>query len=157
MNNSNIEDGYSIDKSDLKAPKNIQSTMIISFDCCFSTVDNAAPGRLGNHIYRLRAKLQNGAVKGSYEVRDTGERRLFAASHVFMRELQVLVEQYDLAQYNGHSYEVKGLPNDYGANLSVEYASCEHIYARDNQDNFLPWNAMDGLLTLFERRTAHTP
>ena len=147
-------DGGVIDNSDLDAPKTIGSDQIVAFDCWFSTVDLAEPGALGNHIYALQAKLENGAVKGTYQVRDTGEERAFRASHDLLNELQGLVETYDLAQYNGHSYTVSGLPGDYGARLEVRYASGESIYAYDNQDNFLSWGAMDGLLKLFERGAA---
>ena len=47
-----------------------------------------------------------------------------------------------------------GLPDEYGARLDVRYASRESIYANDNQDNFLPLEAMNELLNLFERGTA---
>lgn len=145
------EDGCVHNNTNHDAPKVIKSTLIISFDCWFSTEDSAEPGALGNHIYQLQAKLENGAVKGTYQVRDTGEKRFFRESHHFMIKLQDLVEMYDLVQYNGHSYEVAGLPGDYGASLKVRYASGESIYAYDNQDNFLPWGAMNELLKLFER------
>ena len=150
-------DGGVTDNSDLGAPKTIESTQIVSFDCRFSTMDAAEPGALGNHIYELQAKLENGAVKGTYQVRDTGEARSFRASHDFLDEIQGLVGMYDLAQYNGHSYTVAGLPGEYGAQLEVQYASRESIYAYDNQDNFLSWGAMNELLKLFERGAAVRP
>ena len=56
-------DGGVTDNSDLHAPKSIESTQIISFDCRFSTMDIAKPGKLGNHIYQLHAKLENVDVK----------------------------------------------------------------------------------------------
>lgn len=149
-------DGGATDNSDPNAPKSIESTQIISFNCWFSTMDVAEPGELGNHIYQLHAKLENGAVKGMYQVRDTGEEQSFQESHNFLDEVQILVSIYDLAQYNGHEYIVEGLPDEYGAKLDVQYASGENIYAYDNQDNFLPWEAMYELLKLFERGAAVT-
>ena len=50
-------DGGVTDNSDLNAPKSIESTQIISFDCRFSTMDIAKPGKLGNHIYQLHAQV----------------------------------------------------------------------------------------------------
>ena len=47
-----------------------------------------------------------------------------------------------------------GIPNEYGAQLKVQYASGESIYANDNQDNFLTLEAMNELLKLFERGAA---
>ena len=147
-------DGGATDNSDLNAPKSIESTQIISFDCRFSTIDTAEPGKLGNHIYQLHAKLENGAVRGMYQVRDTGETHSFRVSQKFLVEVQILVATYGLAQYNGHDCTVAGLPDEYGARLDVRYASRESIYANDNQDNFLPLEAMNELLNLFERGTA---
>lgn len=147
-------DGGATDNSDLNAPKNIESTQIISFDCRFSTMDTAEPGKPGNHIYQLHAMLENGAVRGMYRVRDTGETHSFRVSQKFLVEVQILVATYGLAQYNGHDCTVAGLPDEYGARLDVRYASRESIYANDNQDNFLPLEAMNELLNLFERGTA---
>ena len=147
-------DGGATDKSDTNAPKSIESTQIISFNCRFSTMDIAEPGKTGNHIYQLQAKLENGAVKGMYQVIDTGEAHSFRVSQKFLGEVQILVAIYSLAQYNGHNYTVAGLPDEYGAQLDVQYASRESIYAYDNQDNFLPLEAMNELLNLFERGTA---
>ena len=117
-------------------------------------MDTAEPGKPGNHIYQLHAKLENGAVRGMYRVRDTGETHSFRVSQKFLGEVQILVASYSLAQYNGHDYTVAGLPDEYGAQLDVQYASRESIYAYDNQDNFLPLEAMNELLNLFERGTA---
>lgn len=147
-------DGGVTDNSALTAPKSIESTQIISFDCRFSTMDIDKPGKLGNHIYQLHANFENGAVQGMYQVRDTGETHSFRVSQKFLGEVQILVAFYSLAQYNGHDYTVAGLPDEYGALLDVRYASSESIYANDNQDNFLPLEAMKELLNLFERGAA---
>ena len=91
---------------------------------------------------------------GMYQVRDTGEKLSFRVSQKFLVEVQILVATYSLAQYNGHDYTVAGLPDEYGAQLDVRYASRESIFANDNQDNFLPLEAMKELLNLFERGAA---
>ena len=147
-------DGGVTDNSDRNAPKSMESTQIISFDCRLSTMDIAEPGELGNHVYQLHAKWENGAVQGMYRVRDTGETHSFRVSQTFLDEVQILVARYSLAQYNGHNCTVAGLPDEYGAKLDVRYASRESIYASDNQDNFLSLEVMKELFNLFARGAA---
>lgn len=143
------EDGYRSDTSDPDAPKTVESKQIITVDCWFSTVDDAEPGVLGNHIYRMTARLENGAVKGTWEVRDTGESVNFRASHTLLDRVRELVDQYEVAQVNGHHVEVKGLPGEYGADLEIRYASREAILADDNSENFLPTGFCEELAALF--------
>ena len=143
-------DGYRSDRSDPGAPKTIGSRQIIRFDCWFSTMDLAEEdAALGNHIYQLQAKLEDGAVKGSYKVRDESTETLFRAEQTFLDALCALVERYDIARFNGHSVEVKGLPGDFGVDLTVEYASGERISVDDNQDCILPGEFLEELHALF--------
>lgn len=150
-------DGYTVDRSDPDAPKAIQSKQVIAIDCWFSTMDDAEPGALGNHIYQLSAKLSSGAVRGSYEVSDTGESRSFRDSHDFLNQVFELADRYELAQLNGHAVEAKGLPKEYGVELDIQYASGEHIRVYDNQENVLPYNFLNETVKLFEDAAAVTP
>ena len=62
------------------APKTIESTQIIAFRCDFSAFNRAEEDtRLAGRAYQLEAKLENGAVKGSYyaHTRYDGERETF--------------------------------------------------------------------------------
>lgn len=145
-------DGGVQNDTSFDAPKTIESTQIIAFRCDFSAFDRAEEDtRLAGRAYRLEAKLENGAVKGSYyaHTRYDGENQTFRASHSFMNALQKVVAEHDLAQHNGLSYRVSGLPKDYGATLSVTYASGESIHASNNQSCFLSVDAMEALETLF--------
>ena len=143
-------DGYKSDQSDPDAPKTITSEQIIAFDCRFSTMDLAEEDTaLGNHIFQLRAKLENGAVEGSYEVRSEGKETRFRAELGFLDEVQELAARYDVARFNGHSVEVMGLPGDYGVDLTIGYASGEHIHIHDNQDCILPLEFLEELHALF--------
>ena len=56
---------------------------------------------------------------------------------------------YEFAQHNGYSHKISGLPDMYGATLDIKYASGESIYAYDNQDCFIPFEAMKELVELF--------
>lgn len=142
-------DGYREDRSDPSAPKTIESKLIIAFDCRFSTMDRMDDEALGSHIYQLQARLKDGAVRGAYEVRDEGTEQLFRASHSFLNEVRALVDQYDIAQFNGHSVEVMGLPGDYGVDLQIVYGSGERISVYDNQDCVLPYAFLEELHALF--------
>lgn len=150
-------DGGTTDRSDPDAPKSIRSKQVIAIDCRFSTLDDAEPGALGNHVYRLSAKLENGAVKGEYAVRDTGETRVFRESHSFLNDIFELADRYQVAQFNGHHRETAGLPPDYGVDLDIRYASGESIRVSDNQDNILPYNFLNETVQRFEEASAATP
>jgi len=147
------EDGGIRDNTDHDAPTVIDSEEITSFSCTFSTIAYLEEDlRMENGIYHLEAALTDGTVQGSYRftTREGEETSLsFQAETTFLNELQKIVREYDLAQYNGHSVFVNGLPNEYGASLQIGYASGESVYADDNQDCFLPIPAMEQLHQLF--------
>lgn len=137
---------------DKDAPKEIVSGQIIAFEINFSTVALAEDAGLENGIYMLSAKLVDGAVRGEYRMRTRhgeGEQFSFRESHTFLDKLQVIVKTYDFAKYNGTYIYVSGLPDMYGANISIVYASGERIDADDNQDNFLPISALNEFVNLF--------
>ncbi len=150
------------DNTDPNAPKTIQSTEITSFECYFSTLtDMEREEDLGVGEYRLSAELKDGAAVGAYDFRDRYDNKdVKAELHAdagFFKELQAIVAKYDLAQFNGKSHFVAGLPEDFGATISVRYASDETIYAADNQDGFLPRGAMVELKQLFENACMIAP
>ncbi len=155
------EDGGRNDASDPNAPKEISSTMLISFQCEFSAIDlTEEDSYLSGRNYQLNAVLKDGAVKGSYRSNDRNgqqEEKSFAASHKFLEDVQKIVSAYDFAQYNGINISVSGLPDDYGAYLQIVYASGERLYASDNQDCFLPLSAMEELEALFYGQAAGKP
>ncbi|MBQ8696500.1 MAG: hypothetical protein IJ519_02165 [Clostridia bacterium] len=135
------------------APKVIASREIKVFYCEFSAY--ALPEeetRLSGKTYRLSAKIEGDGVDAEYRSHDRygGRRdRSFTADTSFMQRLDSIVKEYDLALHNGLSVTVYGLPGMYGAELSVDYASGERIYARDNESCFIPIGAMEALEDLF--------
>lgn len=146
------EDGAVRDHSDQDAPKTFGSSIVVFFECEFSAVELAEDTTLEQAVYRLEARLENGAVKASYQRLIPGgdETKVpFRESHAFMRKISQIVASHDLAQYNGHHVHVSGLPAMSGASLSVRNADRESIDASDNQDNFLPIAAMEELESLF--------
>ena len=144
-----VIDGGTRHYVDEEAPKTIQSTKIVSFSCEFTTTDlpmNESP--IAGRYYTLYA-AEDG---GSYEARGGGEvfgQREFTPDTEFFDALQQIVVQYDLAQFNGQFYTVAGLPPDLGAKLDIQYDSGERIHASDNQSCFIPLEAMEELVELF--------
>lgn len=143
------EDGYTTTQTDVSAPKSIESTEIISFWCCFSTLAYEENEDLDAGVYSLDAKLNDGVVSCRYRLSIDDTDITFAADASFMQRLQEIVAEYDLAQLNGIYSETKGLPDMYGIDLTVDYASGEWISAYNNEDNLLSFEAMIALNKLF--------
>lgn len=147
------EDGYTTTQTDDSAPKTIESTEIVSFWCCFSTLAYDEPGDLDNSVYELNATLKDGIVTCRYSSSSDGTDISFDADASLMQKLQEIVAEYDLAQLNGIYSETKGLPDMYGTDLTVDYASGECISAYSNDENLLSLDAMNALKTLFYEET----
>lgn len=136
---------HSVDEN---APKVIRSTEITSFYCKFSTTDRMrGDSPIAGHIITLQAdgSIATYALWGHPETSGS-----FIPDAAFFRQLQKTVAQYDFAQYNGQHYTVSGLPPDHGMKLEIRYASGESIRSSDNQSCFLPLEAMEALVALFE-------
>lgn len=149
------EDGGREDHSNSDAVKNIESTDITSFYCHFSVLDLMDRGNLGSFdYYTMKAmKKEDGIVECFYYPAYRHGAKDFAYDFEtdisFMGRLQQIVSDYGLAQYNGMDITVNGLPDHYGADLSIGYASGEVINAYNNQDNFLSMDVMLELKALF--------
>lgn len=136
---------------DTDAPKQIQSTRITSFHCKFSALDRC---REDTFVAGNIVKLHADASGGTYSLGNRAEitaQGSFSTDEAFFRQLQQIVSRYDLAQYNGRYYRVSGLPPGFGIKLEVCYDSGETISASNNQSCFLPVQAMEELVTLFQQ------
>ena len=67
-----------------------------------------------------------------------------------LKELQKVVEKYNLSKNNGYEYEVAGLPPEYGGTLSVKYVSKEKIWKYDNQSDIISKEAEKEIYELFK-------
>lgn len=145
--------GVRTDKTDPNAPKSICSTEILSFDCAFSTFNRSESGSLHRGYYSLTAAAEDGAVTGSYycavNAQGNPESASFEADASFLAELHSIIAEQDLAEHNGLSIHVGGLPPKLGCDLCVTYASGEQISAHNNQTNFLALKQMEALEALF--------
>ena len=146
-----IDGGVSCNCHGVDSPKKIKSTELIRFHCVFSLLALAETSLLGDRVYTLDAALENGVVKGSLDwyCNGEGEKTTFEADPSFMIKLQEIVAKYDLAQHNGYTHIVSGLPDMYGSKLDIRYDSGECIYAHDNEDCFLPMEMMEESAKLF--------
>lgn len=148
-----IHGGVRKDKTDPNAPKTISSTEILSFDCAFSTSNRPESGSLHRGYYILTAASEDGWVTGSYycaaNAQGDPESASFEADASFMAELHSIITEQDLAEHNGLSIHVGGLPPKLGCDLYVTYASGEQISAHNNQTNFLALKQMEALEALF--------
>ena len=140
------------------SPKVIESTEIVSFECEFSLIAAVLEeeNELSGRIYKLSAVLEDATVKSKIKWRDragAGEEHDFTTDASFMTNLQEIASKYDFAQYNGYISKVSGLPDMYGAKLDIKYASGGCIYAYDNQDCFISFDAMNELVELFSSYT----
>ncbi len=155
-----IEDGEVKDNTDEEAPKVIESTDIVKFNCTFSTLSLEASESLACGVYTLDATLDGDVVSGRYcfyGADGETEDESFEADPLFMDELQKEVEKQKLAEHNGLDVNVQGLPYMYGAYLKVSYASGEYISASNNQDNFLSLEGMAALENMFKEHIVITP
>lgn len=129
------------------APKVIYSTKPVAFECHLSTVAMVDLA-VERSLFKLKARLENGVVSVSYQ--SYTESKSFTAAPSFMDKLQSIISRFDFAQFNGHNMRVSGLPDMFGAYLSVDYQSGERISASNNQDCFIPPDAIPLLISLFK-------
>ena len=143
------EDGYTDVMIDLNAPKKVDSANIVSFQCCFSTLSLVECEELGNSVYTMKAELSGEVVNCLYRSSTDNIDVSYETDASFMEEIQSVVSEYDLAQYNGIYAETKGLPDMYGAELKIVYDSGESISAYNNDDNYLSITTMNALKDMF--------
>ena len=154
-NTDSIDGGVKTYNSGENSPKVIESTEITGFEFEVSLYNIVAEkeSELIGRNYKLKAVLESSAVKSKIKWRNragAGEEHDFTAEASFMTSLQEIVSKYNFAQYNGYISKVSGLPDMYGAKLDISYASGESIYAHDNQDCFIPFEAIEELVKLYE-------
>ena len=153
-NTDNIDGGVVTNNSGDDSQKVIESTEIISFDCELSFISSVfdEEHEIAGNVYKLNAIVEDNTVKAKIDWRGRnggGDKSEFETDSHFMIKLQEIVSKYDLAKYNGYTHHVSGLPDMYGEHIDIKYASGETIYAHDNQDGFLPMNAVVELIELF--------
>lgn len=153
-NTDNIDGGVKTYNSGEDSPKIVESTEIIRFEFETSLYNIVVEGEseLIGRNYKLSAVLEGGVVKSKIKWRDragAGEEYDFTADASFMTSLQEIISKHNFAQYNGYISKVSGLPDMYGAKIDINYVSGESIYAHDNQDCFIPFEAIEEFVSFF--------
>lgn len=154
--NSDNIDGGVVKRCWSDAPKIIESTEIVGFHCQISLLASCETDGLGHRVYTLDADLDNDSVlvKTAWYQRQGGsDKNEYRTDAVFLVRLQEIVAAHDLARHNGYYHTVSGLPDMYGESLHIVYASGERISVHDNQNGFLPSEAVKELIMLFGAAT----
>ena len=145
---------------DTKAPKKIASKEMVLFDissvlgrtilksdCEAETIHAfsafAAPCFGGSFLY-LETVPQYGRSGGK-----NGEWAL-VSNNVFP-ELCALIDKYDVAERNGYHSKTHGLPENFGGEVDVRYASGERISFSDNQTPILKTDFGLAVVDLFRK------
>ncbi|MBO4950952.1 MAG: hypothetical protein J6E38_08070 [Clostridia bacterium] len=152
-----ILDGYRDDRSNVNAHKQVASSLIENFSLEFSTLSYADEEYFRTGIYSLEAKRNDIKAFVRYEFDSyDGESRTWEleTDSDFLKELDGIVKTYDLASFNGKNVFVSGLDAMYGDRIDILYQSGETIYASDNQDGFVPYEALREIHELFFRHKA---
>lgn len=151
-----IIDGGHNDSSNEDAPKLVKSDEITSFSLVFSTLSWADEEYFGEGIYRLEAVKTEKDVLCKYQFNPYyGDREAaeFRTNEGFLKKLDEVVKRYNLSIHNGKNVFVSGLPDMYGEEIDVVYASGESICAYDNQDGFIGRDAIFEIEKLFTDET----
>lgn len=127
-------DGGTVDNSDPEAPKEIRSTMIREFSTEFC-VNDAWSGDLSWYSYELKVEdgklilSENKTYKLSTE-----------ADGTLRRDIQKLIEKYELVQRNGSHSVTSGLPWEYApCTLQALYDGGELLTFTEDNDPDAEW------------------
>ena len=145
---------------DTKAPKKILSKDMTLFevDSSFSMI--ALPSEYNNRdrLWYISAFAIRGE-KGTFvnlakvkECRGPVKSSLALVKRDVMPDLVDLVDEFDLAKWNGSHSNTYGLPENFGGSILVKYASGEKISTSNNQCPVLPYDMalrMEGMFESF--------
>lgn len=156
VDEATTEDGSATQKAPVSTHKEIESETIISFFLDFSTLYEEGDISMGKKQWKLRADFDGETVLGTYKSFDSmsNDDRRFEADAQFMNKLMEIIKTYDLASFDGLDNETKGISDEYGATFSIMFESGESLYARDNEENFIPLEAEDAFVQLFAEACA---
>lgn len=144
---------------DTRAPKEIQSDDMILFDATSAfggmiSLDNEEPAGPPLGYLSAFAVL---AKEGTFLYLDTAEDERFGnhtCTWALVKEspfpkLTALVREHDLARGNGYHSETHGLPQNFGGNVRIRYASGEEISFSNNQCPILSLKTGRAIAALF--------
>lgn len=150
-----VEDGGHISKTDVNAPKKIESTELTDIECDYflEDIENEVFGR-----YCFNAHKEDDLVKGEFEFREMDSplvsvRFPFETDTDFMDRLDEVLRKHDAAQYNGIYEEEIGIDPEHSFSFHATYASDETISCYDNGGPCFSLELMKELADLFYKES----
>lgn len=140
---------------DTKAPKQIKSEEMVFFHAT-SVFNNASEDGGPGYVSAFAAPV----AEGTFLFLETGEgfRRFGERKSAFcvtkgsvFPSLVALVRELDLAKENGYHANTAGLPENFGGEVTIRYASGEKISYSDNQSPVLSAEAGKKIAQVFEK------
>lgn len=136
------------------APKTVKSKELRQFYCRFYARHLPSNEHQKNPCtYSLSAEYRNGEVVCTVTVNsgcDPESKREFIKTPEFMTELEALIRECDIAQYNGYYHSVSGLPRFFGSVLDAHFESGEEIHFYNNQSSLLSLSVREALYRIFD-------
>lgn len=109
--------------------------------------------------FRVSFKLQNNKTQitstgGDYSARNGSAFSLnyIAKNNDIIKELQKIIEKYELYKNNGYVCKVNGLPAGLGDTINVIYDSGEKIYKHSNQTKVVNDKATTAIYDVFHKK-----
>ena len=131
-----IVDGGTTDNTDYNAPKVIKSKEITGFSSSFYISGEWSEGNPDITYYFIIRKDENGKLIAS----ETRTKVSCEADNELLTDLQKIVDEYKLAEFNGIDKVTAGLPYEYESHTtSIQYASGESINFTMNNDPEAKW------------------
>ena len=160
-NSEEIDGGNTTIEDDV--PKTIESKDITGFYASFYIYDRS----FGNdeHDFEFEIKKNKDGELYAYE---NNSKSSYQADEELLKQLQQVIDDNNLVQYNGLYDVTQGLPSEYSArSFKAEYASGEELYftmdndpsakyAIDIYDVFVKWFSSHGIDSLYPREETTT-
>ena len=151
--------GGSTKKVDKDAPKEIESTELISLSIKSSTIASVGVEEYeglesGVYYFEFEVDLKTKEGSGSYRFEkqyeeDEAVDYEFSADEDFMIKLEKIIRDGGISRLNGNHNKTNGIQDIYGYRVSAVYASGEKISCSDNSSNWISLETTKELNDLF--------
>jgi len=147
-----VEDGGHSSYSDPDAPKEIKSGEITGLQLEFKSDYYE---QLESGTYRMSVKKESGGkLSGTYYFAPFGgyfaeNTFTFEPDAAFMKELDAVIKESGIIAYNGKYEKTYGIPDEFGYDITINYASGETVSSADNVNNQIPEESCVKLRDMF--------
>lgn len=146
INEPAVTGGGSKDNTDYNAPKEIESTKLVSFETEFFRYGDLVYNKDGHYRFTL-----NKSDQGTFAIAEESMANISCeALEEFAEKVDKIIRDYNLIKYNGTDKITYGLPPEYGPYwLKAQYESGEKLYFYMNGDPHAEWTR--ALLELYAK------